>query len=282
MAKREKTAKKLSITITDSESLAVLNSFTTTKKIIINLLILTILLIIALTYALISFTPLKHTIKGYPSTETQQLAIDNQLKIDSLEREISLWALQVGNIQKIITGQTPISMETIPTSSDTTSSIDYYQLIYAQQDSILRNEVIEEEHFSITQQKIKINQLEGLHFFTPVKGIITEGFNKSINHPYIDIAATEGTSVFCVLDGTVISAGWNDDTGYTIQVQHDNNLISIYKHNEELLKTTGDKVQAGTPIAIVGNTGRLSTGTHLHFELWHEGEAIDPTAFIKF
>ena len=119
-------------------------------------------------------------------------------------------------------------------------------------------------------------------FFTPVKGIITENFNKSTNHPYIDIATETGTTVYSVLDGTVITAEWNDDTGYTLQIQHDNNIISIYKHNEKLLKKTGDKVTAGTPVAMAGNTGRLSTGTHLHFELWHNGEAVDPTLYIKF
>ncbi|MBQ7222704.1 MAG: M23 family metallopeptidase [Bacteroidales bacterium] len=282
MAKRKKTANKIRITINDYDSHAVLYSKATTKKTLTALIITIVLVIIALTYVLLSFTPLRHTIKGYPSKMTQQTAISNQLKIDSLEREISLWALQVGNIQRIITGQEPISMESLAYSEDSVNVLDYYRLIYAQQDSILRNEVRAEEQFNLAQQKIKINQIEGLHFFTPVKGIITEGYNKAIDHPYIDIAAAEGTSVFSILDGTVISAGWNDDTGYTIQIQHDNNLISIYKHNEELLKSIGDKVQAGSPIAIVGNTGRLSTGTHLHFELWHEGEAIDPTMFITF
>ena len=85
-----------------------------------------------------------------------------------------------------------------------------------------------------------------------------------------------------MLDGTVISAGWNDDTGYTIQIQHNNNLVSIYKHNSRLLKKTGDRVSAGTPIAVIGDTGNLSYGIHLHFELWHNGETIDPTAYIKF
>ena len=123
---------------------------------------------------------------------------------------------------------------------------------------------------------------DGLHFFKPIQGVITEPFNLSINHPYIDVAAPKGSIIYSILDGTVISADWNDQTGYTIQIQHDNNLISIYKHAERVLKSTGDKIEAGTPIAIVGNTGKLSTGEHLHFELWHGGEAIDPTHYINF
>ena len=101
-------------------------------------------------------------------------------------------------------------------------------------------------------------------------------------HPFIDITAPAGSVVKAVLDGTVISSGWSSDTGHTIQLQHTDDIISIYKHNEKLLKKTGDKVKAGTAIALVGNSGDLSTGTHLHFELWHKGEAIDPLKYIKF
>jgi len=88
--------------------------------------------------------------------------------------------------------------------------------------------------------------------------------------------------VAAVLDGTVINAGWSDDGGFTIMIQHEDNLISIYKHNQTLLKRTGDRVTAGTPVALVGNTGSLSTGDHLHFELWYRGEAVDPSRYISF
>ena len=85
-----------------------------------------------------------------------------------------------------------------------------------------------------------------------------------------------------MLDGTVINDSWSDDTGYTIQIQHNGDLISIYKHNEKLLKKTGEKVTAGSPIALVGNTGKLTTGEHLHFELWYQGETVDPARYISF
>ena len=88
--------------------------------------------------------------------------------------------------------------------------------------------------------------------------------------------------VKATLDGTVIYAGWSEDSGNTIQIQHSDDIVSIYKHNEKLLKKVGDKVKAGTSIALVGNTGEETTGTHLHFELWHQGEAVDPTKYIKF
>ena len=98
----------------------------------------------------------------------------------------------------------------------------------------------------------------------------------------IDITAPAGSVVKATLDGTVIFAGWSDDSGHTIQIQHDGDIVSIYKHNEKLLKKAGDKVTAGSPIALVGNSGELTTGDHLHFELWHKGEAVDPTRYINF
>jgi murein DD-endopeptidase MepM/ murein hydrolase activator NlpD len=148
-------------------------------------------------------------------------------------------------------------------------------------DSMLRKHVKEEEQFGISDRGHRNLPIEGMHFFSPLKGVVSQGFEQQI-HPYIDITAPEGSVVKATLDGTVIHAGWSDESGYAIQLQHEGDIISIYKHNEKLLKKIGDKVTAGSPIALIGNTGELSTGVHLHFELWHKGEAIDPTLYINF
>ena len=123
--------------------------------------------------------------------------------------------------------------------------------------------------------------IEGMHFFCPLKGVISQGYNP-VSHPYIDITAPAGSVVKAVLDGTVIYSGWSEDYGHTIQIQHEEDIVSIYKHNEKLLKKIGDKVTAGSPIALVGNSGDLTTGTHLHLELWHQGNAVDPAKYINF
>ncbi len=232
---------------------------------------------------LISFTSLREFIPGYPSAESRRLLIQNTLKIDSLQNEINLWRLQLANIQMIATGKKPLHIDSIlNVAAGKDSLLAQGAASYAKNDSLLRSIVLKEEQFSISTGRQKIDQIEGLHFFPPVKGVITEEYNIAINHPYIDIAAPENSVVSSVLDGTVISSGWNDENGYTIQIQHDNNLISIYKHNSKLLKKTGDKVSAGTPVSLVGNSGTLSSGTHLHFELWHKGEPINPAEYIKF
>ena len=249
---------------------------------LVALLVAAAVLLMVLTYLLIDFTPLRQTIKGYPSRETRETALQNRLLIDSLQKQISLWAFQVGNIQRVMSGREPIDLDSISTLQGGTGEKEVYAAMYAQQDSILRGIVEQESTFAVDPGSGKIEQIEGLKFFTPVKGMVTESFNQAINHPYIDVAADENTPVYSILDGTVVSAGWNDDTGFVMIIQHGHDLISVYKHNDRLLKRAGDKVKVGTPIAEVGNTGRLSTVPHLHFELWYAGEAIDPAKYISF
>nr|WP_262909872.1 M23 family metallopeptidase [Maribellus sp. CM-23] len=121
-----------------------------------------------------------------------------------------------------------------------------------------------------------------MHFFVPVKGVVTEHFNSSSDHFGIDLVSEANARISSVLNGTVIFSGWTLKTGYSIYVQHEGNLVSVYKHNSELLKNEGDQVSAGEAIAIIGNTGELSTGPHLHFELWHDGKALNPEHYIDF
>ena len=241
-----------------------------------------LLLAAVLMWLLINFTPLRQTIRGYPSRQTREATIENRLKIDSLERQISLWAFQVGNIQRVMSGREPIDLDSIATAGGTAADYDMYALMYARQDSLLRGIVDKETALDVSAADGLIGQIDGLDFFTPVKGIITESYNLAVNHPYIDVAAEENATVYSILDGTVISAGWNDDTGYVIIVQHKHDLVSVYRHNDRLLKKAGDKIQTGTPIAIAGGTGTLAAGVQLRFELWHAGESIDPVKYISF
>ena len=248
---------------------------------ILTIVLLVIFLIVSVTL-LISYTSLREFIPGYPSAQSRQDLIQNAIKIDSLQNEINLWRLQLANIQRITTGQKPLAIDSLLNlhgMGDTTARVEGD---YAKDDSLLRATVFKEEQFNLSAREHKIEQIEGLHFFPPLKGVVTEEYNPAIGHPYIDIAAPENSVVSAVLNGTVIYAGWDDENGFVIQIQHDNNLVSVYKHNSRLLKKVRDKVTAGTPISLVGNTGTLSTAPHLHFELWHKGEPIDPSQYIKF
>lgn len=245
-------------------------------------IVLAVILLIGSVTVLISFTSLREFIPGYPSAQSRHDLVQNAIKIDSLQNEINIWRLQLANIQRIATGKEPLHIDSLLNLSGRKDSLALYDASYAKDDSLLRATVIKEEQFNLSARKHKIEQIEGLHFFPPLKGVVTETYNIAIDHPYIDIAAPENSTVSALLDGTVIYAGWDDENGYVIQLQHDNNLVSVYKHNSRLLKKIREKVTAGTPIALVGNTGTLSTAPHLHLELWHKGEPIDPAQYIKF
>lgn len=230
-------------------------------------------------YALFAFTPLRRTIPGYPDESSKKAAIQNAIRVDSLEKIISRWELYSENLKRVVSGEAPLQIDSIIRSGDEGYAKTKEELL--QRDSIMRKTVMEEEHFGINSREHRNLPIEGKHFFTPLKGVISQGYDNVV-HPFIDITAPANSVVAAVLDGTVISAGWDEGNGYTICIQHEGNLVSIYKHNSKLLKDSGDKVSAGMPIALVGGTGANSTGEHLHFELWYRGDPVDPTKYINF
>ena len=235
----------------------------------------------ALIAFIIAFTPVRTFIPGYPDARSKRAAIQNAIRIDSLENVIFRWELYTENLRRTIEGEEPLKIDSIINASRSTDAAEVDMKELAQRDSLLRTNVKEEEEFGISDRDKRDLPIEGMHFFTPLKGVVSQGYDAAV-HPYVDITAPAGSVVKATLDGTVIYAGWSDEAGNTIQIQHEGGIISIYKHNEKLLKNVGDKVTAGSPIALVGGTGSLSTGEHLHFELWHNGEAVDPVRYINF
>ena len=240
-----------------------------------------VVMLSAAIFSLIAFTPVRTFIPGYPDARSKRAAIQNAIKIDSLENVIYKWGLYSENLKRVMEGMDPIKIDSAVNASMTLKAAEADMREIQRKDSILRERVKEEEQFGLSSKAKRTLPIEGMHFFSPLKGVVSQGYNP-VTHPYIDITAPEGSVVKATLDGTVIYAGWSEDTGYTIQIQHEGDIVSIYRHNEKLLKKSGEKVNAGTPIALVGNTGTLTTGDHLHFELWHKGEAVDPTKYINF
>lgn len=241
-----------------------------------------IVLFILIIFSIIAFTPVRSIIPGYPDAQTKRMAVQNAMKIDSLEREITVWDIYSRNLLSVLSGGVPVDFDSLLKANAAPETTLKDSIAYAQSDSILRNEVSQQEKFNVAGTDKKIRNIEGKMFYPPIKGVITEKYSPAAGHPFIDIAASEGSTVYSVLEGTVIGAGWNDETGYTIQIQHPDDIISVYKHNGRLLKSVGDKVKAGTPIALTGNTGSISTGPHLHFELWYAGAAVNPETYINF
>lgn len=278
--KQDNRSRSFRIQLKDNDTQKYLWSFRFTKTSFFVAAVSVVVMVCALTYCAIAYTPIRTFIPGYPDARSKRTAIQNAIKVDSLERVISRWELYSENLKRVVEGKTPVRIDSIVKASTKSSETGTDPLQIQKQDSLLREQVREEEQFEISQRSRRDLPIEGLHFFTPLKGVISQNFDAV--HPYIDITAPSGSVVKATLDGTVIYTGWSQDTGNTIHIQHTDDIISIYKHNEKLLKKTGDKVKAGTPIALTGNTGDITTGTHLHFELWHEGEAVDPAKYIKF
>lgn len=244
-------------------------------------IISTLVMLSAAVFCIVAYTPVRTFIPGYPDAHSKRAAIQNAIRIDSLENVIYRWELYSENLRRVVEGEEPLKIDSLinAAQSGRTATSDAEALL--KKDSLLREVVREEEEFGISARNKRDLPIEGLHFFTPLKGVVSQGYDANI-HPYIDITAPAGSVVKATLDGTVIFSGWSEEAGNTIQIQHESDIVSIYKHNEKLLKKVGEKVTAGAPIALVGNTGDISTGTHLHFELWHKGETVDPTLYIKF
>lgn len=232
-------------------------------------------------YCLVAFTPVKLTIPGYPSYATKRMAIENAAKVDSIEQRMRIMTLQLTNIRNIIAGKPTIPLDSLLSMGKLEDAEAMVRTADNRADSILRERIDSIEKYNLRTSSA-VKDVDGLLFFPPVKGVVTEPYSLTSGHPFIDIAIADNTAVRSVLDGTVIAAYWSDDTGYNIHIQHSNNLVSIYKHNTKLLKKTGDKVSAGSTISLAGDAGSTSTGPHLHFELWHNGSPIDPSLYISF
>jgi murein DD-endopeptidase MepM/ murein hydrolase activator NlpD len=278
---KDKKVTHFRLSLLDAKTHQQLKSVRFTRTTFIITIACSVIIFCAVIFSLIAFTPIRTFIPGYPDASTKSAAIQNAIKADSLESVIYKWELYAKNLRRVLEGESGLDIDSLMTASQKQAQAAQDAKYLKEQDSLLRKNVQEEEMFEISGRNTRSLPIEGTHFFTPLKGVVTQGYDQAM-HPFIDIAAPEGTAVNAVADGTVIYTGWSEDTGYTIQLQHDSDIISIYKHNDKLLKNVGDKVKAGTPIGLVGNTGGLSSGPHLHFELWYKGESMDPAKHINF
>ena len=234
-----------------------------------------LILIIGGVFALVAYTSIRELIPGYPDGNMRRTIYMNAVRLDSLENEIRMRDQYFRNIKALIAGEEPDNLVELTDTSVDNASIDFSTSV---EDSILRIQIEEEEQYnlSVFVDDTSPRDLAGIHFFTPVRGLITQPFNERENHFGTDIGAAQNEVVKATLDGTVTLADWTVETGNVIYLQHENNLISVYKHNAELLKQVGNIVKAGDAIAIIGNSGELTTGPHLHYEVIRYSKQINP------
>ncbi len=233
-----------------------------------------------LVISLVAFTPLREYIPGYGNVDDRKDILSLSAKADSLENTLAARDWYINNLLNVFSGKT--EGRTAKPAKDSTGKYTNIDIKPSDQDMKLRSD-IESNQLESTSDKVsanKINALSNFFFFTPIKGIITTSYNIKEGHFGTDIAAKENEFVKTTLDGTIIFAGFTTEDGYVTQIQHNNNITSVYKHQSSITKKVGDFVQAGEPIGVVGNTGENSKGPHLHFEFWYNGFAINPQDYV--
>ena len=223
--------------------------------------VLTVLFLFAA--AIITFTPLRNYLPGYMNSDIRAQVVENALRVDSLQQLVDRQNMYIMNIQDIFSGTVRV---------DTVQSMD--SLTTMREDE-------ETEKYNLTSITTQPD-VNGLIFYRPTRGMISDHFDAEKKHFGTDIAANPNESVLATLDGTVILSTYTAETGYLIEVQHNQDFVSVYKHCGSLLKREGDTVKGGEAIALVGNSGTLTTGPHLHFELWHRGRPVNPEKYIVF
>ena len=242
---------------------------------------LSIILLITITTFIIAFTGLREYIPGYADVKTQRRVINLLQKADSMQLALTARDIYLENLRRIINGEIPADSVILkPEQLQRYDTIR--QLRKSPEDSVLRKEFEAQDLFSlaIDDAGSMSNSIRGFLFFPPLKGTLTNRFDAVRRHYGIDIVSNQNEPIKATLDGTVVIANFTSETGWVIGIQHSNNLFSFYKHNSALLKKVGDYVKAGDAIAIIGNSGELSSGPHLHFELWFNGTALDPVKYV--
>ena len=292
MTRKKQKNKKWYFKLRDKYRLVVMNNETYEDRLSfrlsrLNVFLLTVsvfIVLITLTIFIIAFTPIREYIPGYMDVSIPGKLYRLEQRADSLERALQTKDIYLTNIRNIIEGN--VVSDTMLKDTPAPINYDSIRIESSKEDSMLRA-----EYDANTQYNLFYYDADDLYdgsvelsevFFTPVNGIIINPFNLAEKHYGIDIATTGESIIKAVLKGTVIFADWTTETGYTLAIQHAGNIVSVYKHNSTLLKTIGSPVRAGDPVAVTGNSGELSSGPHLHFELWIKGTPVNPEDYITF
>jgi murein DD-endopeptidase MepM/ murein hydrolase activator NlpD len=286
--KKEKQKGKFRQKLTDKYRLVVLNENTFEEKLTFKLTRLNVfilgsvfsVILIVGTIFLIAFTPLKEYIPGYASTQLRRQATQLIYKVDSLEQVIEVNNRYIGKVRALLTGEvTEVEFDQDSVLEVLQMERDTFNLDPSMDDLEFREDIEALDRYSLFNEATQDAEIV---LFAPVTGTITDGYDPNTRHFAIDIAVEMGTPVKSIADGTVIFAEWTAETGHVVIVEHIEGFISVYKHNTALHKKQGDLVKSGEVLASAGDTGELSTGPHLHFELWSEGYPVNPVNYIDF
>lgn len=270
---------KYKLTITNENTLEEIAGLHVSKLNGLSVLLTVLAVLFLIAACIIAFTPLRNYLPGYLNSEVRSQIVHSALRVDSLQQVLDRQNLYIMNIQDIFSGKVQI---------DSVQTLD--SLTNARQDTLMERTKREEEFRRQYEENEKYNlgtitsqaDVDGLIFYRPTRGMISSHFDADKRHFGTDVAANPNESVLATMDGTVILSTYTAETGYLIAVQHNQDFISVYKHCGSLLKKEGDRVKGGEAIALVGDSGTLSTGPHLHFELWYKGRPVNAEKYIVF
>lgn len=270
---------KYKLTVTNENTLEEIVGLHVSKLNGLSVLLTVLAVLFLIAACIIAFTPLRNYLPGYMNSEVRTQIVENALRVDSLQQVLDKQNFYIMNIQDIFSGKVQI---------DSVHSLD--SLTAARQDTLMERTKREEEFRHQYEENEKYNlgtitsqpDMNGLIFYRPTRGMVSDHFDANKKHYATDIAANPNESVLATMDGTVILSTYTAEAGYLIAVQHNQDFVSVYKHCGSLLKKQGDRVRGGEAIALVGNSGTLSTGPHLHFELWYKGRPVNPEKYIVF
>lgn len=275
-------ATKYLLIIRNEENFAEKTSFSFTYSRVILLAVTTFIVMLLISLFLVRTLLNQWFDPRHAQLEANKQLVDLSIKIDSLDLEMQKKDRFILNFQKIVMGDSVnLSDYETPDEEEQINRTDLNQEALAEIDSQFREE-FESSGVTLATFSGTSSNLDEIFFYSPITGFISDRYNVTDAHYGVDVVAKKNEPVKCVADGTVILASWTQDSGHVIAVQHRGNLLSVYKHNAELLKKVGNFVSGGEIISIVGNTGELTDGPHLHFELWSDGSPVNPEDFVSF
>ena len=280
-----KLRKKYHLVVYNNETYEEKANFKFTLLAFLNIVIFSSVLLIVLVTYLIAFTPLREYIPGYTDVSLNRRVYEMERRADSMELVFKQKDLYINNLKRIIMGD-DFETDSVNSLLTASSNANFNNIAdkKSKEDSLFRVEYESETRNNLFKHEIISDipaEYKLVAFFSPMTGVVTSHFNREEKHFGIDIVADNNSVIKATSDGTVIYSDWTVENGYCIGIQHNGNLFSVYKHNAVLLKDDGDFVSAGEPIAIYGNSGSLSTGPHLHFEIWYNGTPLNPEDYLS-
>lgn len=287
---RENSTKHYRFVIMNEDTFEEVGSY---KLTLMNLYVFLSTLLVVLTclvFLLVAYTPIKEYLPGFqPVTNNDRRLLELTREVNRMGQEMQAQEVYIKNLQRMLTGN-PQREKDVPkaTPDEKTPTEGAKKVGMSKVDEDMRREVELERVGQIAKQVRSVSfaptekPMEQLFFAAPVNGEISAHFDRQKSHYGVDILAPRNAAIKAAMDGYVFLSEWTLETGNTVGIQHDNGILSFYKHNSSLLKKVGNFVRAGEAIAIVGNTGVLSSGPHLHFELWHKGKPVDPVDYVTF